>query len=103
MAGYVIDSNKFMFLHEWFERQGDLSSRAGDVCQYILSPVVNDTDCLDIIIQNADFYVNIVNSAKEQADTFKNSISNKLSINTDVNLISFAEKIGIEQEQQEQE
>jgi len=101
MAGYVIDSNKFMFLHEWFERQGDLSSRAGDVCQYIFSPVVNNADCLNIIIQNADFYVNIINLAGAQADTFKSSIRNKLSTSTDSNLISFAEKIGVEKEKQE--
>ena len=99
IADYGIDANKFIFLHEWFEKQGDLSSRAGDVCQYILSPVVNNADCLDIIVQNADFYVDIVNAA--QADTFKSSISNKLSTSTDENLISFAKRIGVEKEEQE--
>ena len=100
IAGYTIDANKFIFLNEWLEKQGDLSSRAGDVCQYILNPVVNNVDCLNTIIQNADFYANIINLAEAQADTFKSSICNKLSTSTDVNLISFAEKIEVEKEKQ---
>ncbi|MDR3340448.1 MAG: hypothetical protein LBT25_10235, partial [Candidatus Symbiothrix sp.] len=95
ITGYRIDANKFLFLYDWFEKQGDLSSRAGDVCQYILSPVTNNDNCLNIIIGNADFYANIINSAGAQADTFKSSIENKLSKSTDINLIAFAEKIGI--------
>ena len=101
IADYTINANKFLFLHEWFEKQGDLQSRAGDVCQYILSPVINNANCLKIIFENADFYVSIINSAEAQADTFKSSINNKLLTSTDINLISFAKKIGIEKEKQE--
>jgi len=98
VPGYNIDINKFSFLHKWFEKQGDLLSRAGDVCQYILSPIANDDNCLKVIIENADFYVNIINSAETQASTFKSCIKNRLLNSTDTSLISFAKRIGIEKE-----
>ena len=98
IAGYGIDTNKFLFFHEWFEKQGDLSSRSGDVCQYVLSPVVNNDNCLQVIVENADFYATIINSADEQADTFKNSIKTKLSKDADEVLIAFAKKIGIKKQ-----
>lgn len=101
ITGYSIDANKFLFMHEWLVIQGDLSSRAGDVCQYILTPVANNENCLKVIIQNADFYANIINSADAQADTLKNGIKSKLTKSTDEDLISFAKTINIDDEKQE--
>ncbi|GHT25384.1 NTPase [Bacteroidia bacterium] len=97
VANYKISVNKFKLLHSWLEKQGDLQSRAGDVCQYILSPVANDDDCLKIIIEN-DLYISIINSSDTQADTFNNTIKTKISKSTDNDLIAFAKKIGIEKE-----
>jgi hypothetical protein len=98
VSGYTINADKFLFLHEWFERQGDLSLRAGEVCQYILNPVAHDDNCLNIMVDNANFYADIINQADTQADEFKKIVANKLSNSTDVNLISFAEKIGIKKD-----
>jgi len=97
---YSIDANKFLYLHEWLEKQGDLHSRAGEVCQYILSPVTNNDNCLNIIIEKTDFYANIINLAETQADTLKSSIKNNLSNSTDTKLISFAKRIGVKKEKQ---
>ena len=98
LSGYGVDANKFLFLHKWLEDQGDLLSRAGDTCQYILSPIANNDSCLKIMVENTDFYANIINSAETQADTFKSSIKIKLSKSADENLISFAKKLGIEKD-----
>ena len=96
-AIYKMDVDKFIFLYKWFEN-GDFSSRAGDVCQYILSPVATSDACLKIMQQNTDLYTNIINEAKERAETFKKSISTKIKDSTDATLIAFAKKIGVEEE-----
>ncbi|MDY0173933.1 MAG: P-loop NTPase fold protein [Bacteroidales bacterium] len=102
-SGYNVDPNKFQFLHEWLESQGDLASRAGDVCQYIFTPVVNDENSLKIMIQRADFYVPIIKAAKSQANSFKQKIESQLSKNSDQKLVEFAKKIGVEINEQDKE
>lgn len=94
---YKIDKNKFLFLHEWLEKQGDLSEhRPGDVCQYILTPIIDDEDCLNIILGNDNLYVSIIKKADTQAETLKNKIKEKLNNKSDENLTSFAKAIGVE-------
>lgn len=96
VSGYTMNINKFLFLHEWFEAQGDLKNRAGDVCQYILTPIINDDKGLEIIIEKPEIYVEIINSAGQQSETFKKIIKDKLSSNSDEKLTSFAKLIGID-------
>lgn len=96
--GYNIDANKFVFLHDWLEKQGDLVSRAGDVAQYILGPTSTDDTCLGILIEKSEFYTEIINSAGEQATSFKSNLQNRLQNGGDERLVSFAKKIGIETE-----
>lgn len=96
--GYNIDKNKFIFLHDWLKKQGDLISRAGDVAQYILGPISTDDTCLNLLTDNSEFYIKIVNAAGEQANTFKNNIRTKLQNNSDERIATFANKIGVELE-----
>lgn len=99
--GYNIDSDKFIFLREWLEKQGSLKSRAGDVTQYILTPISNNDVCLNLLLQNPEFYAEIINSAGEQANTFKASIKEKLQNKKNEELMTFAEKIGVEKDENE--
>lgn len=103
VPGYNVNANKFIFLHDWLKKQGDLNLRSGDVTQYILNPIVNNDNCLKVLIDNDDFYAKIINSAGEQANTFLNNITNKLQNSENANLISFAKKIGVENENQFEE
>ena len=96
---YKIDVNKFKYFHNWFEKQGELKTRSGDVCQYILSPVIHDDECINILLQNEGLYIEIIKLAQEQADTTKEIIKTKIQNSQDENLITFAKKIGIQQEQ----
>jgi len=99
--GYNIDSNKFAFLRELLEQQGSLISRAGDVTQYILTPISNNDTCLNLLFQNPDFYAEIINSAGEQANTFKTHIKAKLQKKENEELMTFAKKIGVEKDENE--
>lgn len=101
VSGYAINAEKFLFLHDWLEKQGDLTFRAGDVTQYILTPISNDYACLNLLAQKTDFYARIINSAGEQANTFKTHIKAKLLNNENEELMTFAEKIGVEKEENE--
>lgn len=96
--GYSINANKFIFLHEWLEKQGDLISRAGDVAQYILGPISIDDSCLNLLTENSELYIKIVDAAGEQANTFKNNLRTKLQSNGDERLATFANTIGVKLE-----
>ena len=97
--GYKMKKYKFKYLSQFFEENKDLLlSRAGDVTQYMLIPIVDDVECFKKITDNPELYINIILSAGNQADSFKRIIESKITNSPDANLISFAKKIGIEKD-----
>ena len=98
---YNISTQLFQFFEDWFENQGKLKDIADRATHRIIEPVINDTNCLNIIISKSDYYAEIIISAGDDAATLKDIIKNKIQSSNDDNLISFAKKIGIEKEQSE--
>jgi len=98
---YIMDTQLFMYFDLWFEQQGDLLSRSADVVHKILEPVINDINCLNIIISKSDYYAQIIIKAGDDAMELKEIIKKKITNSDDASLISFAKKIGVEQEKQE--
>ncbi|OJU55143.1 MAG: hypothetical protein BGN96_12465 [Bacteroidales bacterium 45-6] len=98
---YNISTQLFLFFEDWFENQGKLKDIADRATHRIIEPVINDTNCLNIIISKSDYYAEIIISAGDDATTLKDIIKNKIQSSNDDNLISFAKKIGIEKEQSE--
>ncbi len=98
---YNISTQLFLFFEDWFENQGKLKDIADRATHRIIEPVINDTNCLNIIIYKSDYYAEIINSAGDDATTLKDIIKNKILSSNDDNLISFAKKIGIEKEQRD--
>jgi len=96
---YNITLQLFLFFEEWFENQGKLKEVADRATHRIIEPVINDTNCLNIIISKADYYAEIINTADDDATALKDIIKTKIQNSQDENLISFATKIGIEKEQ----
>lgn len=89
---------KFQYLESWLRQQGKLNNRAGEVIHRIIDPIINDENCLRLLVDNSDFYVKIINAAGDDASVTKQIIQQKVNASEDAKLIAFAEKIGVSKE-----
>ena len=60
---------------------GALGKRSADVTRRILTPVANDNDCLNFIIENREYFKKIINAAEDDASDFKDIIRQKVELN----------------------
>ncbi len=65
-----IDANKFKYLEEKLREQGNLETRALDVINKILKPVLKDTDCMHLIINHQEFYTKLISLGGDAVDDF---------------------------------
>ena len=93
-----ITPQKFQYLEIWLRQQGKLNNRAGEVIHRIIDPIINDENCLRLLVDNSDFYAKIINTAGDDASATKQIIRQKVNTSEDAKLIAFAEKIGINKE-----
>ena len=56
---------------------------------------MDNKDCLSCVIENSDFYADVINNSGVDGDALKNKIRNKLSSGKSEELEGFAAKIGI--------
>mgnify|MGYP000930565832 CR=1 FL=1 len=89
---------KFQYLESWLRQQGKLNNRAGEVIHRIIDPIINDENCLRLLVDNSDFYAKIINTAGDDASTTKQIIQQKVNTSEDAKLLAFAKKIGINKE-----
>lgn len=68
-----IDANKFKLLEFNLREYGRLKDRAEDVVDKIIKPILQDNDAKNIIIQNVDFYKELIRSASN-IDDFKSKL-----------------------------
>lgn len=88
-----INSSKFQFFESWFRLHGNLSDRAGEFLDKIVKPIITDTSCQSLIMQNKDFYITLINTAGDEAYELKNSLKNIAKHNADEQLIEFVNAI----------
>lgn len=93
-----ITPQKFLYLESWLRQQGKLNNRAGEVIHRIIDPIINDENCLRLLVDNSDFYAKIINTAGDDASATKQIIQQKVNTSEDAKIIAFAEKIGINKE-----
>lgn len=89
---------KFQYLESWLRQQGKLNNRAGEVILRIIDPIINDENCLKLLVDNSDFYAKIINTAGDDASATKQTIQQKVNTSEDAKLLAFAKKIGINKE-----
>jgi len=94
----TINAQKFQHLESWLRQQGKLNNRAGEVIHRIIDPIINDENCLKLLVDNSDFYAKIINAAGDDASVTKQIIQQKVNASEDAKLIAFAEKIGVSKE-----
>ena len=88
-----INATKFQFFESWFRQHGNLSDRAGDVVDKIVRPTITNAECRLLILQNKDFYVDLINVAGDDAYELKKNFRNLAKQNTDTQLIEFVDAI----------
>ena len=93
-----ITPQKFLYLESWLRQQGKLNNRASEVIHRIIDPIINDENCLRLLVDNSDFYAKIINTAGDDASATKQIIQQKVNTSEDAKLLAFAEKIGINKE-----
>lgn len=70
-----------------------MSDRAGDFLDKIVKPIITDTSCQSLIMQNKDFYITLINTGGDEAYELKNSLKNIAKHNADEQLIEFVNAI----------
>jgi len=91
----AVNEDKFLYLERWLRQQGELKKRATEVIHKIIDPIIDDTNSLNLIVDNPDFYAEIINTASDINAT-KEKIQKKVnSSEEDSKLIEFAKKIEI--------
>lgn len=59
--GYVMTPDKFIFMHKWLEKaEMNNTERCTDTANYVLSKVIDSTECRLIILEHKDYYRPII-------------------------------------------
>lgn len=74
-SGYVMNPPKFVFLHGWLE-QSDINndSHCRDAANQILTKVVENAECQNIILQNREYYKPILAKTQTSASSLHDSL-----------------------------
>lgn len=92
-----ITSVLFVFFEGFFRNFGEIEKKPADTTRTILAKVISDNNCFEKILSNQNFYIPIINNAREDSADLKDNILTRLESEPDIKeLIEFASKIGVE-------
>lgn len=91
----VMSPSKFMFYEKWIRAYGNLDKSYDRFTHRILEKVVDDKAVLDIILENSEYYINVINNAGNDSKVLKDKIIAKIKVNGAGQLTNFARRIGI--------
>jgi len=101
-GAHNITPPQFKFFEKWFESQGDFKESvtiSKSVVRRIIRPVIQDSECLNLILAKSGFYAKVINHAGDDAIDLKDDICKKIQNSTDAKLIAFAASIGVKKEE----
>ena len=74
-SGYVMTSDKFKMLHSWLEKaEMNSAERCTDAANFVLSKIVDDSDCQGIILANKEYYRPIIEKTTETASALHDKL-----------------------------
>ncbi len=94
----AINVAKFQFFESLFRLHGNLKDRAGAVIDKIVKPVIADGACRSLILQSKDFYMDLINTAGDDAYELKKSLRSLTQKDSDPQLVEFVNSIDPEPE-----
>ena len=88
-----INSAKFRFFESWLRLHGNLNDRAGEVLDKIVKPIITDSTCQSLILQNKFFYIDLIHTAGNDAYELKNNLKSIVKQNTNEQFIEFVNAV----------
>lgn len=85
---------KFKFFEPWLRAAGSLKENKDGVCDRIISPVIRDPECQQLILSNLSFYVSIIKDASSSA--LRATMEDTLKNNPSPDFVEFAKGCGVE-------
>lgn len=98
-----IDCNMFKFFEKLFREVGSLDEKSGDATRTIFTKVISDDNCLNMLLENEEFYSEIITNAGDDAENLKDMILNKFKEDKEnIKLKTFAKKINVNIEEKKE-
>jgi len=95
-----IDCNMFKFFEPLFREVASLNHKSEDVTRTILTKIISNENCLEILIEHQTFYSEIIDKAGDDAENLKDIILDKLKKEDENSeLEEFAKKINLHTEE----
>lgn len=91
----IMTPELFIYYVDKFNILNIMKSREGDITRNILSVVIEDSTCLNYILENNSDYIKLINMAGADAEDLKGKIKNLIKNQKNDKLIDFAQSIGI--------
>lgn len=92
----------FKFFGDWLFKYADLEDNRSSLRTIFTSDVIRDNECLQIILRYQEKMPEIISSANEEAQDFKEIIKDKLMNDTSESFVAFAKSVGVENDFSEQ-
>ena len=88
-----INSTKFKFFESWLRLHGNLNGRAGEVLDKIVKPIITDSTCQSLILQNKKFYIDLIHTTGDDAYELKNNLKVIVKQNVSEQFIEFVNTV----------
>ena len=70
-----------------------MNDRAGEVLDKIVKPIITDSTCQSLILQNKFFYIDLIHTAGNDAYELKNNLKSIVKQNTNEQFIEFVNAV----------
>lgn len=88
-----INPTKFCFFESYFRLYGNLIETPDDVVNKIILPVIDDEDCRNLILQHRDFYIDLINAARDSSNEIKKRFREMITPDSSSEWIAFVKAI----------
>ncbi|NVN96163.1 MAG: NTPase [Bacteroidetes bacterium] len=99
----IINTVQFIYFTTKFDFINKIKNKDGAITRNILNIVINDSECLNLILENSTEYAKIINKAESEAEDFKANIKKIMQTNESEQLNKFAFAIGISFEEEKKD
>ena len=89
----AINPTKFCFFESYFRLYGNLIETPDDVVNKIILPVIDDEDCRNLILQHRDFYIDLINAARDSSNEIKKRFRKVITQDSSSEWIDFVKAI----------
>ena len=88
-----INPAKFWFFEPYFILYGNLMESPDDVVNQIILPVIDNEDCRTLILQQGDFYIDLINKAGDSSNEIRTRFRQMITPDSSPELIAFVKAI----------